>query len=124
LLSLLSLSPLSPPQHPLPPLDNHSPQPALAPTRRSAAAPRSATAVRPAAALPPSAALAASNLAFSVAATVAEAKPGDVDAPFGAIALAAIVVTGASLLVAQGLQSGGSAAEKIFERDSKTGRRR
>ena len=92
-------------------------QPALAPAARRS--PRSAAA-RPAAALPPAV---VSNL-FSVAATLAEAKPGEVDAPFGAIALGAVVVTGASLLLAQGLRGGGDAAEKIFERDSKTGRRR
>lgn len=73
-----------------------------------------------AAALPP----AVVDRLFSVAATLAEVKPGEVDAPFGAIAFGAVVVTGASLLIAQGLQSGGNAAEKIFERDSKSGRRR
>lgn len=92
-------------------------KPALAPAAR-----RSAAAARPVAAtaLPP----AVVGQLFSVAATLAEAKPGEVDAPFGAIALGAVVVTGASLLLAQGLRGGGDAAEKIFERDSKTGRRR
>ena len=117
--SFLSTSPFSSPSTPpftfLPP--QLSPQPALAPAAR-----RSAAAARPVAAtaLPP----AVVGQLFSVAATLAEAKPGEVDAPFGAIALGAVVVTGASLLLAQGLRGGGDAAEKIFERDSKTGRRR
>ena len=108
---LLTFHPPTPPHLSPPQLS----QPALAPAARRSA--RSSTA---AAALPPAV---VGNL-FSVAATLAEAKPGEVDAPFGAIALGAVVVTGASLLLAQGLRGGGDAAEKIFERDSKTGRRR
>ena len=98
-----------------PPSPPPDPQPALAPAARRS--PRSSPA---ASALPP----VVVDRLFSVAATLAEAKPGDVDAPFGVIALAAVVVTGASLVIAQGLQGGGDAAQKIFDRDSKTGRRR
>jgi len=111
---LFSLAP-PPPSSSLRPLLHLESQPALAPAARRS--PRSSPA---ASALPP----VVVDRLFSVAATLAEAKPGDVDAPFGVIALAAVVVTGASLVIAQGLQGGGDAAQKIFERDSKTGRRR
>lgn len=115
---LLTFNPgsLSPQLHPHP----TPPKPALAPSARRTASQRPAVPAAPAAALPP----AVVDRLFSVAATLAEAKPGEVSAPFGAIALGAVVVTGASLLIAQGLKSGGDAAEKIFERDSKSGRRR
>jgi len=61
---------------------------------------------------------------LNAVATLAAAAPGDVDAPVGAVVVGALVVTAASLLLVQGLKPGTDAAEKIFDRDSKTGRRR
>lgn len=51
-------------------------------------------------------------------------KPGSVDAPIGVIIGAAVVVTIASLLSGYLLKPGADAAEKIFERDAKSGRKR
>ncbi|KAK9918310.1 hypothetical protein WJX75_003097 [Coccomyxa subellipsoidea] len=55
----------------------------------------------------------------------AAAKPGDVDAPFGLIVGGAILVT---IILTAGipalLSPGNKAAEKIFERDARSGRKR
>lgn len=83
-----------------------SPPPTLQPGRRAA----------PARALP--------QPLITALTTLADAAPGDVDAPVGAVVVGALVVTAASLLIVQGLKPGTDAAEKIFDRDSKTGRRR
>ena len=42
----------------------------------------------------------------------------------GAVIIGAVVVTAAALAIASGLKGGGDAAEEMFERDRKSGRRR
>lgn len=50
---------------------------------------------------------------------IAEAAPGTVDAPIGAIVIGAVVVTALSFLVSSGLKSGTEAAEQMQSRDKK-----
>lgn len=57
-------------------------------------------------------------------AILADKAPGSVDAPIWAVVGGAVVVTAAALLLASGLKGGTEAADQIFERDRKSGRRR
>jgi len=69
-------------------------------------------------------AAAAEEVASKASSAVEAVKPGSVEAPTGALIAGAIVVT---LILTAGipalLNPGTQAADKIFDRDSKTGRR-
>ena len=60
----------------------------------------------------------------SAIALLADTAPGSVDAPVWAVAVGAAVVTAGALLLASGLKGGTEAADQMFDRDRKSGRRR